>query len=172
MANKKSPAKKVKRSKPAPKKKTVVKKAIKAQVKKVVKAPAKKAVKSLFGKPQLALIRKEILKEREQLLEQITSITGESAKSQKDAAGDLSGYTLHMADMATDMYNREFSLELAEGERERLYNLEEALKRIEEGSYGRCDSCNGAISKPRLKALPQAKCCIKCQEKQEKSGSR
>lgn len=164
MKSKKSPSKKVKRSKPAPKKKTAVKKA--------VKAPAKKSVKSLFGRPQLALIRKEILKEREQLLEQITSITGESAKSQKDAAGDLSGYTLHMADMATDMYNREFSMELAEGERERLYNLEEALKRIDEGSYGRCDHCGCAISKPRLKALPQAKCCIKCQEKQERSGSR
>lgn len=170
MANKKkSPSKKVKRSKPAPKKKVVVKR---TAVKKAVKAPVKKAVKSIFGKTQLVSIKKEIMKEREQLLEQITSIKGESSKSQKDASGDLSGYTLHMADMATDMYNREFSMELAEGERERLYNLEEALKRIDEGAYGRCDSCGGAISKPRLKALPQAKCCIKCQEKQEKSGSR
>lgn len=164
MKSKKSPSKKVKRSKPVTKKKAAQKKA--------VKAPVKKAVKSLFGKAQLDSIKKEIMKEREQLLEQITSIKGESSKSQKDAAGDLSGYTLHMADMATDMYNREFSLELAEGERERLYNLEEALKRIVDGSYGRCDSCGGAISRPRLKALPQAKCCIKCQEKQEKSGSR
>lgn len=130
-------------------------------------------LKSLFGKTQLKDIKKEIMKEREQLLDQITSIKGETlSKSQKDASGDLSGYTLHMADMATDMYNREFSLEVAEGERERLLNLEEALKRIDEGSYGRCDLCGGAISKPRLKALPQAKYCIKCQEKEEKSGSR
>lgn len=140
-------------------------------------APAKKAkapvLKSIFAKSQLKAIKSEIMKEREQLLEQLNSITGESlSKSQKDASGDLSGYTLHMADMATDMYNREFSLELAEGERERLINLEEALKRIDEGSYGRCDECGGAISRPRLKALPQAKYCIKCQEKEEKSGSR
>ena len=159
---KRTPAKSVKK-RPAPKKK-------KAAAVKKSKAPV---LKSIFTKSQLKDIKKELMNEREQLLEQINSIKNESlSKSQKDASGDLSGYTLHMADMATDTYNREFSLELAEGERERLYNLIEALKRIEEGSYGRCDSCDGAISKPRLKALPQAKCCIKCQEKEEKSGSR
>ena len=156
-----APAKSAKK-RPAPMKKAVAAKKTKAP-----------ALKTIFSKSQLKIIKNEIMKEREQLLEQLNSITGESlSKSQKDASGDLSGYTLHMADMATDMYNREFSLELAEGERERLINLEEALKRIDEGSYGRCDECGGAISRPRLKALPQAKYCIKCQEKEEKSGSR
>jgi len=145
------------------------KKRVKRNTARRKKAPPAK--RSIFAKSQLQTLKKELMKEREQLLEQLTSIKGESlSKSQKDASGDLSGYTLHMAVMATDMYNREFSLEVAEGERERLYNLEEALKRIDEGSYGRCDSCGGPIPKQRLKALPQAKYCIKCQEKEEKTG--
>jgi DnaK suppressor protein len=73
-----------------------------------------------------------------------------------------------MADMATDLYDREFSLELAEGERERLYALDDAIKRIDEGTYGKCDACGGKISKQRLKAMPQAQNCIKCQEEEEK----
>ena len=74
-----------------------------------------------------------------------------------------------MADMATDLYDREFSLELAEGEREMLFALDKAIRRIDEGSYGKCDICGNNISKQRLKAMPQAENCIECQEKEEKS---
>lgn len=182
MANKKKrPARKAAKKRTAPKrarksarKRTASKKARKSASKAGKKSPRiSPAKRSPFRKQQLQSIRKELIKEREQLLEQLTSIKGENlSKSQKDSSGDLSGYTLHMADMATDLYNREFSLELAEGERERLLNLEEALKRIDEGSYGRCDSCGGAIPKQRLKVLPQAKYCIKCQESQEKPGTK
>ena len=77
-----------------------------------------------------------------------------------------------MADMATDLYDREFSLELAEGERERLYDLDQAIKRIDEGTYGKCDSCGGNIPKLRLNAMPQAQYCIKCQEEEEKSAGK
>ena len=169
MANKKKkPVRKAVRKKTAPRK---IKRTGPKAGKTVPKpAPAKR---SPLGKQQLNAIKKELIKERELLLEQITSIKGENlSKSQKDSSGDLSGYTLHMADMATDLYNREFSLELAEGERERLLILEEALKRIEEGSYGRCDSCGGVIPRQRIKVLPQAKYCIRCQEKQEKPGTK
>jgi len=89
-------------------------------------------------------------------------------KSQKDAAGDISGYTYHMADVATDTYDREFSLGLASSERELLYELEDALKKIEEGSFGICEQCKSLITKTRLKAIPQARLCVKCQEKKEK----
>ena len=77
-----------------------------------------------------------------------------------------------MADMATDLYDREFSLELAEGERERLYALDEAIRHIDEGTYGVCDMCNCRISKQRLKVIPQAVKCIECQEKEEKSAGK
>ena len=125
--------------------------------------------KSQFTKKDLKKIREDLVKEKARILEELLSITGQTlGKSQKDFSGDLSGYTLHMADMATDLYDREFSLGLAEGERERLYALDDALKRIDEGTYGKCDACDGNISKQRLKAMPQAQNCIKCQEEEEK----
>jgi DnaK suppressor protein len=93
-------------------------------------------------------------------------------KSSKDASGDLSGYSFHMADMATDLYDREFSLGLAEGERIILFDLEDAIRRIDEGTYGLCEDCGSKISKQRLMAMPQAENCIKCQEKKEKSSKK
>ncbi len=123
-----------------------------------------------FTKKALKAIREELIKRKAKILEELLSIKGETLnKSFKDASGDLSGYSFHMADMATDLYDREFSLELAEGERERLFALDDAIKRLDDGIYGKCDQCGGFVTKQRLKVMPQAKYCIKCQEKEEKS---
>lgn len=73
-----------------------------------------------------------------------------------------------MADVATDTYDREFSLGLASNSREILYELDDALKKIEEGSFGICEDCKGLITKTRLKAVIYARLCMKCQEKKEK----
>ena len=126
-----------------------------------------------FTKKELTAIRADLIKQKAGILEELISLKGGALnQSLKDASGDLSGYSFHMADMATDLYDREFSLELAEGERERLYALDEAIKRIDDGTYGQCDVCGVKISKKRLKVMPQAQNCIKCQEKEEKSSSR
>ncbi|MFA4983871.1 MAG: TraR/DksA family transcriptional regulator [Candidatus Omnitrophota bacterium] len=126
-------------------------------------------MKKKFNKKELAEFKKIILKKKEDILEEIKSISEDVLKkSQKDASGDISGYSYHMADVATDNYDREFSLGLASNEMEVLYVLDDALKRIDEGSYGICEDCKQPISKTRLKALPQASLCIKCQEKREK----
>jgi len=89
-------------------------------------------------------------------------------KSQKDASGDISGYTFHMADVATDTYDREFSLGIASNERQLIYELDDALKRIEEGTFGACEDCKSLIAKTRLKAIPYARLCLSCQQKREK----
>lgn len=126
-------------------------------------------MKKKFNKKELADFKKIILKKKEDILEEIKSISEDVLKkSQKDASGDISGYSYHMADVATDNYDREFSLGLASNEMEVLYVLDDALKRIDEGTYGICEDCKQPISKTRLKALPQASLCIKCQEKREK----
>ncbi|MBD3426201.1 MAG: hypothetical protein GF409_03100 [Candidatus Omnitrophica bacterium] len=123
-----------------------------------------------FTKKELESIRKQLVKEKAKILEEIISLQGDSVKkSLKDASGDLSGYSFHMADMATDLYDREFSLELAEAERDRLYELDDAIKRIDEGEYGECSSCGAKISKQRLKFMPMAELCITCQEEKEKN---
>ncbi len=92
--------------------------------------------------------------------------------SQRDASGDLSGYSLHMADMATDNFDREFNLGLASNEQQRLNMIDVALHKIKEGTYGLCENCNKPIPQKRLLAMPHASLCIKCQELEEKQKRR
>jgi len=121
-------------------------------------------------KKELDKFKKLLLKAREEVFSSVDHITGETRRSsQKDASGDLSGYTFHMADMASDNYDREFSLNLASGERETLIKIDEALKRIEEKNYGKCLSCGKNISKRRLTAIPHAKLCMVCKRKEEEA---
>lgn len=126
-------------------------------------------MKKKYNKKDLTEFKKLILKRKEEIAEGIKHISEDTLKkSQKDAAGDISGYTYHMADVATDTYDREFSLGLASNERQALYELDDALKKIEEGTFGICEDCKGLITKTRLKAIPHARLCVKCQERKEK----
>jgi len=128
-----------------------------------------KTGKKKFTKQELADFKKLILKIKDKVLDDIKHISEDTLKkSQKEASGDISGYTYHMADVATDTYDREFSLSLASNGRQFLYELEDALKKIEDGNFGVCEDCKILISKTRLKAVPFAKLCLKCQEKREK----
>ncbi len=122
-----------------------------------------------FNKKELGYFRKLILKMKEKIIDEIKHISEDTLKkSQKDAAGDISGYTYHMADVASDSYDREFSLGLASNERQSLYELDDAIKKIEEGTFGICEECKSLITKTRLKVVPFARLCVKCQEKKEK----
>lgn len=113
--------------------------------------------------------RKLLLKKREEVQGDISHISEETLKkSQKDASGDISGYTFHMADVATDNYDREFSLDLASKERGVLVEINYALQKLQEGKFGLCESCKKPISLVRLKAVPYATLCLKCQQNKEK----
>jgi len=126
-------------------------------------------LKKKFNKKELAEFKKIILKKKEEIIDDIKHISEDTLKkSQKDASGDISGYSYHMADVATDTYDREFSLGIASSDRELLYTLDDSLKRIEDGSYGFCDECGTQIAKTRLKAIPYTTFCVKCQVKKEK----
>ena len=125
-----------------------------------------------FTKKELKVVREKLLDDKARILEDLMRLKSEGSKSLKDASGDLSGYSFHMADMPRDLYDREFTLELAEGERTKLFSLDDAIKRVDEGAYGKCDACGESISKQRLKVVPQAEHCIGCQKKEEKSAGR
>ena len=126
-------------------------------------------MKKKLNKKQSADFKKKILALKEEIIAEIKHISDDTLKkSQKEASGDISGYTYHMADVATDTYDREFSLGIASNEREILYELDDALKRIEDGTYGICEDCKTAIAKKRLVAVPYARLCVKCQSKKEK----
>jgi len=118
-------------------------------------------------------IKQQLEEKRKQIAAGIDHITNDNLNmSQRDASGDLSGYTFHMADVATDNFDREFSLDIASNEQQLLNRIDEALKKIEEGTYGICESCEVNISMERLKAVPYARLCIKCAEEEEKKAKR
>ncbi|MFA5199517.1 MAG: TraR/DksA family transcriptional regulator, partial [Candidatus Omnitrophota bacterium] len=96
-------------------------------------------MKKKYTKKELKEFRKIVQKRKEEILDDLKHIADDTLrKSQKEASGDISGYTYHMADVATDNYDREFSLGLASDERKSLYELDDAIKRIEEGTFGIC----------------------------------
>ncbi len=117
-------------------------------------------------KDQLDLVRRKIIGDLDHIEKDTLN------KSQRDASGDLSGYGFHMADVATDNYDRELNLDLASTEQKILNDIATALKRIDDGSYGKCEACEEKISVQRLKAMPYARLCIKCKEEEEKKAKK
>ncbi len=122
-------------------------------------------------KEQKDKIKKLLLEKREEVVGQIEQMKKDGAlgKSQKEASGDLSGYSIHMADMATDNYDREMQYGYASAEQKILYEIDAALQRMKEKSFGKCQTCEADISINRLLAMPYAKFCLKCQEQEDKT---
>ena len=128
----------------------------------------KASKKKSLPKKELKIYKALLIKERDKVGGDLSHIAQNTLnKSQRDASGDLSGYSYHMADMASDDYERDFSLGRATEEHNVLYLIDEAIKRVEEGTYGRCLQCGKAIAKKRLKAIPYSELCIDCKKKNE-----
>ncbi len=116
----------------------------------------------LKGYEELLLEKKKaLLKEMGVLMESHISSTI------KDSTGDLSSYSYHMADQGTDAMERELAFMFASKSGRLVYHIDEALRRIEDGSFGKCVSCGKWISKPRLTAVPHARLCIECKSTEE-----
>ncbi len=102
-----------------------------------------------------------LLQKRIEILKNVTEIEGEALKkSRLDASGDLSSMPIHMADLGTDNYEQEFALELMDSERKMLREIDEALERIEQNTYGICLGTDKPIPKARLEAQPWARYCV------------
>ena len=126
-----------------------------------------------MNKTELDKYKKLLLKKKEEILQAVRHIEQETlSRSQRDASGDLSGYAMHMADTATDNYDREFALSLASNAQQLLYEIDEALKRVKEKSFGNCQLCEKPIPKKRLSVIPYASLCIACQAKEETTRRR
>jgi len=121
-------------------------------------------------KQQLKQFRQVLLKERAKFASEIRAIAREASKNPREASGDLSAYTVHMADMSADTYERELAMNLASSEQEVLYQIDDALKRIDEGTYGSCQQCAKPITLSRLKAVPYTSLCISCQRVKEQKA--
>ena len=118
-------------------------------------------------KSELAKFEKLLLKKREEMIEQLQLRKKQIDTTIKDSTGDLSGYSYHMADQGTDAMEREKAFMFASKSGRLLYHIDEALRRLRKGEYGNCHTCGKPITKARLEAVPHARFCIECKEKEE-----
>lgn len=107
---------------------------------------------------------KNLLELRERLLNQMSGLAKESAE-------EMSTYSLHMADSGTDNFDRDFALSLLSSDQDAVYEIEEALKRIEKGTYGVCELTGKAIPKARLDAIPWTRFTVEAQAQLERDGA-
>jgi DnaK suppressor protein len=105
-----------------------------------------------------------LLELREQLVNQISGLAKESAQ-------ELPGYSLHMADSGTDNFDRDFALSLLSSDQDAIYEIDEALKRIERNTYGICELTGKPIPKARLDAIPWARFTVEAQAQLERDGA-
>lgn len=102
-----------------------------------------------------------LLDKRRELSGTVNQLSSEAFhKSRKEAAGDLSSMPIHMADLGSDNWEQEFTLGLLENENQLLREIDDALLRIQDKTYGICMGTNKPIQKTRLRAKPWAKYCI------------
>ena len=126
-----------------------------------------------MNKKDLKKFEVMLLAKRDELAADIEQLRKNAMDSTvTEAAGDLSTHAYHMADQGTDAEEREKSFYFASKSGRFLYHIDEALRRIKEGTYGKCEVCSNDISVARLEAVPHARMCISCKEKDEQRQAR
>ncbi len=114
---------------------------------------------------KLEKFRQRLLVKRKELIGGVRGSNVDSIETNTDGIQDL-------ADQASSAYTKEFLLSIGDAERRILKQVDEALKKIKEETYGLCESCGEMISERRLEALPFAKLCISCQEQEEETRAK
>jgi DnaK suppressor protein len=126
----------------------------KTQKAKTASAPAQQAPQD---QSQFEALRTRLLEQRREMYDLYNQDIRAGQESADDGTEDI-------VDRANNHYNRELMFSLSDGERQRLLQIEDALRRMDEGSYGRCSNCGGPINPKRLEAVPWTRFCIDCQE--------
>lgn len=118
----------------------------------------------------LEYFKELLLEKRREIIGDVNKIENETIRKTRSAAnGDLSIMPIHMADLGTDNYEQELAVDLMDSERKMIKEIDKALERIEEKTYGNCLATGKPISKGRLKAMPWAKYCVEYARKLENS---
>jgi DnaK suppressor protein len=118
-------------------------------------------------KKDLEKYEKLLLAKRAKLIQEMGLLKKSAEATIRDSSGDLSSYSYHMADQGTDAMEREKAFLFASKDGRLLYHINEALRRIKDKTYGKCMLCGKPISSARLEAVPHARLCIVCKEKEE-----
>ncbi|WP_193214009.1 TraR/DksA family transcriptional regulator [Luteolibacter marinus] len=160
MPEKKQPAKKAAPAKAA--KKTAAKAEKKATAKPAADgAPAPVKVSGFTLKQ-----RQRLLDLRDELVDAMSGMTGEIRNA--PSGSEASGSGMHQGDAGSDAYDRDFALSVLAKEQDALYEIEQALRRIDRGVYGLCEMSGKSIPQARLEAIPFARLTVECQAQWEK----
>jgi RNA polymerase-binding protein DksA len=116
-------------------------------------------IKSKLTPSEIQRYKAILLAKRAEILGNVTVMEHETLLRERN---DLSSMPIHMADLGTDSYEQEFTLGLMDSERKVIAEIDFALNRIEEGTYGICEVGGELITKQRLEAIPWAKFCVGC----------
>jgi RNA polymerase-binding protein DksA len=122
-----------------------------------------------MAKKQLQYFEKRLLEERRRVLKELGHHDELFNKSDQAADGDLSTYSFHMADQGTDAMEREKAFLFASQEGRFLWHIDQALRRLYKSpeTFGKCHNCGQDIAFERLDALPHARYCIECKQREE-----
>jgi DnaK suppressor protein len=135
--------------------------------------PRKTRKEKPLSAKELAEFRQLLLTLRDQVVDGIAFLSGDNLnRSARDASGDLSSYSLHMADQGTDNFDREFALNLVSSEQDILYEIDEAIRRVDAGTYGTCEMTGEPIERARLKVIPYARFSVTAQSEMERTRTR
>jgi len=121
--------------------------------------------------PFLRKQKSKLLQLRDTLLDSMMGVSRDTLRSRAEGSED-SAFGMHQADAGSDAYDRDFALSLLSQEQDALYEIEEALKRVDAGTYGICEMSGKPIPHARLEAIPFARFTVECQtqiEKQKKA---
>jgi RNA polymerase-binding protein DksA len=120
----------------------------------------------MMTKADLESYRETLLSLRSRLSGDVSHLTDEALRATGgEASGSLSNAPLHMADLGTDNFEQEFAFTLLQNQEQALDEIREALERIRQGTFGRCEECGAPIPKARLQAVPYARHCVECARK-------
>jgi RNA polymerase-binding protein DksA len=114
-------------------------------------------------KAELDHFRRKLLALKQRVGGDLTELEEEALKPVGgESSGGLFDVPVHPADLGTEEFEEELTLDLIENEAQILEEIDQALERIEQGTYGVCENCHREISRARLEALPYTRYCIRC----------
>lgn len=146
------------KSKPAPK-----------PVAKELPPIVKKAVKPVKLNGWLAKQNSRLLQLKDELLDAMNGVARDTLRTRAEGS-DASAFGMHTGDAGSDAYDRDFALSLLSQERDSLFEIDAALKKIQDGTYGLCEMSGKQIPHARLEALPFARYTVECQAELEKTN--
>lgn len=118
----------------------------------------------------LQTFQNTLLAMRRRLTGDVSHLAGEAFRTSGENGVASSRTSQDPADQGSDHFEQEFTLSLLQNQEHVLEEITDALQRIEEGSFGRCEECQGVIPKPRLQAVPYARHCVACARKIQQSS--